>query len=91
MVTISESVFTDNLAEDSGGAIYMNLNGDNGSTTNITISDSRFTRNWAMHGAGVEITFDTSESVRKPNHLTIDNCTFTGKASNRVGHIKLVE
>ena len=57
----------------------MNLNGRDGAATNITISDSQFIENRAMHGAGVEITFDSSESVRFPNSLTIERCRFEGK------------
>ena len=57
----------------------MNLNGRDAAATNITISDSQFIENRAMHGAGVEITFDSSESVRFPNSLTIERCRFEGK------------
>ena len=63
----------------------MNLNGGNNSTTNIHISDSEFVGNFAMHGAGVEITFDTPDSVRQPNHLTIQRCNFSGRM-----HIKTI-
>ena len=55
----------------------MNLNG-NDSTTTITITDSQFINNMAMHGAGVEITFDTPNSVDQSNHLTLQNCHFEG-------------
>jgi predicted outer membrane repeat protein len=87
-VRISDCVFEDNTAEDSGGGIYMNLNG-NDSTTTITITDSQFINNMAMHGAGVEITFDTPNSVDQSNHLTLQNCYFEGNQGYQGGGMKL--
>lgn len=71
-------MFHNNIAEDSGGGIYMNLNGHDNSVTNITISDSQFISNTAIHGAGVEITFDTPNSTECPNHLVLKSCHFEG-------------
>ena len=76
-VHISNCIFEGNMAEDSGGGVYMNLNGE-GSTTNITITDTEFFDNIAMHGAGVEITFDTPNSVTNPNQLILQQCHFKG-------------
>ena len=83
-VDISDCVFEGNRAIDSGGGIYMNLN--NNSTTIITIRDSDFTSNKAMHGAGVEITFDTDDSVQHPNQLTLERCHFTGMHTFMTSH-----
>ena len=77
-VRISNSTFIGNVAEDSGGAVYMNLNGKNKSTTDIHFADSEFIENTAVHGGGIEVTFDTSESVHYPNSITIERCYFKG-------------
>lgn len=78
-VHITGCMFQDNTAEDSGGGIYMNLNGRDSAVTNITITDTHFIDNKALHGAGVEITFDTPDSTKRPNHLILERCHFEGK------------
>ena len=81
-VNITKCWFERNEAEDSGGAIYMNLNGANRAVTIITITESWFMENVAMHGGGLEVTFSSEDSVLFPNHLTVHNCHFIGELSD---------
>ena len=78
-VHISNSTFIGNIAEDSGGAVYMNLNGKDGPTTDIYFHNCTFMKNIAQHGGGIEVTFDTSDSVHHPNSIKIEKCYFEGR------------
>ena len=79
MMSISGSWFERNVAEDSGGAIYVNMNGRNSAVTNTTVSRSWFVGNEAMHGGGLEFTFDTPDSVYYSNFLRVEECHFQGE------------
>lgn len=79
MVSIADSWFEHNMAEDSGGAIYVNMNGREEAETNITVSGSWFVENEAMHGGGLEFTFDTPDSVLYSNFVRVTKCYFWGE------------
>ena len=60
-------MFQNNTAEDSGGGIYMNLNGRDSA---VSLTNTHFIDNKALHGAGVEITFDIlTVAETKPPHF----------------------
>ena len=74
--TIRGTTFENNRAQDSGGAVYINLSGTNGSSTYITYENDIFVNNTAIDGGAIETTFDIASSVHKPSMLIVQNCLF---------------
>ena len=75
LIRIENCQFTDNTAQDSGGGIYMFLDGP-GSAHNISIWDTNFTGNSAQDGGGLEITHSNPDSPQNPNFVEVIGCRF---------------
>jgi len=89
---VERCVFESNRAQDSGGAVYINLSGVNGAYANITFRASNFSRNFAtVDGGGIEVTFDSTESVHSPSFLLVQDCHFTRNRAKFGGAVKPVQ
>lgn len=82
--------FTGNVAEDSGGGIYMFLGGED-SFQNVTIYNTTFTANRALEGGGLEITHANAKSTEMPNRISIVRCRFNKNYGNFGGGYKTVQ
>jgi len=91
-LVVERCVFESNRAQDSGGAVYINLSGVNGAYANITFWASIFSRNFAtVDGGGIEVTFDSTESVHSPSFLLLQDCHFTRNRAKFGGAVKAVQ
>ena len=90
-ITIKDCMFIDNVAEDSGGGIYMFLSGEMGSFQTVTISNSSFTGNRAQDGGGLEITHSNPDSVNTPNIISVVKCRFERNSGKFGGGYKNIQ
>ena len=89
-IRVQHCNITNNVAEDSGGGIYMFLGGED-SFQNVTIYNTTFTGNSAIEGGGLEITHANARSTEKPNRISIAKCTFNKNYGNFGGGYKTVQ
>jgi len=89
-VLIQNCHFINNTAADSGGGVYMFLNGVE-SSHNITSVDTDFVGNKAQDGGGLEITHSNEDSVNNPNFVSVINCTFFGNRGKFGGGYKNIQ
>lgn len=87
-IVVERCMFVDNKAQDSGGGVYINLSGVSGSFANMTFRETEFSGNYARHGGGLEVTFDTTKSVLLPSYLVVQDCNFNGNTAQYGGAMK---
>ena len=87
-VNISGCKFINNTAEDTGGAMYINLSGGDNAYVNITIAKSLFLRNCGLEDAGaIQYTVDATESAAIPGSITIQDCHFENNSAKQYGGV----
>ena len=91
VIVVQRCMFVDNKAQDSGGGVYINLSGVDGSFANMTFLESEFSGNNAKQGGGLEVTFDTTESVLLPSFLLVHDCNFSGNTALYGGAMEPVQ
>ena len=80
--------FTDNKADDAGGAAYINFSGAEGAYTNLTFRKCDISRNTGnVLSGGIQLTSETVLS----NFITIEDCIFTNNEAGLGGAIKAVQ
>ena len=83
--------FTNNIAQDSGGGVYINLSGDFGAVNNITFTECTFMNNSAIDGGGIQATFDLPYSVTMPSSLTAIDCHFENNTGTFGGGLRALQ
>lgn len=89
-ITVNDCTFEENYAQNSGGGIYMFLTGAS-NAHRVTITETRFIRDKARDGGGLEITFSSPDSVSNPNVVLIRNCNFTENTGTFGGGFKGIQ
>lgn len=90
-VSVKDCIVTDNVAEDSGGGIYMFLSGQLGSYQTVVIDNTTFTSNKALDGGGLEITHSNPDSEKNPNNISVINCKFSYNSGKFGGGYKNIQ
>ena len=80
----------ENHADSAGGGVYMYLTGANNSHT-VDILNTKFQKNDAPDGGGLEITYDTEDSRDNPNNVYLKACDFTGNNGHFGGGFKNIQ
>ena len=88
VISIKDCLFNSNVANDSGGGIYMFLLSE---AHNISITNTNFIDNKARDGGGLEITHDNRESFTHPNSIRITACNFSRNEGNFGGGYKNIQ
>ena len=89
-VLIDGCDFVGNCADSAGGGVYMYLAGANNSHT-VDILNTEFRENNSPDGGGLEITYDTEDSIENPNNICIQACNFTSNIGHLGGGFKNVQ
>lgn len=90
VVTLDWCTFEENLADSAGGGVYMYLTGDKNFHM-VNITNTKFQGNDAPDGGGLEITYDTADSIKTPNIVHLENCSFINNRGNFGGGIKNIQ
>ncbi len=90
-VLVQNCFLKGNNARDSGGGIYMNIQGDNNNHS-INIMDTDFIDNVGPDGGGLEITQYSGISANVRHHIVnIVNCQFWGNKGRFGGGFKSIQ
>lgn len=89
-IRIEDSQFINNTAQDSGGGVYMFLDGPQSFHT-VDIYNTNFTGNRAMDGGGLEITHSNPDSSQNPNLISVTKCNFDGNQGKFGGGYKNIQ
>lgn len=89
-VLIEGSTFEKNIAQDSGGAVYMNLFG-NDTNHSVWITETTFVENEGPDGGALEITQLTYTALEKPYSIYVTNSQFLRNKGHFGGGYKSIQ